>query len=161
MADSPFDHRGTQIAIAVADFYPEITDNLLTAAVTTLAAGGVERDRLNIFRVPGAFELPWAVKQIIQDAKQVDAVIALGAVIRGETPHFDYICSECARGLQSLALDHLIPVLFGVLTTENHEQATIRSAPLSDTNKGSQVAEAALKMVETRSQIRNAYKMPL
>jgi 6,7-dimethyl-8-ribityllumazine synthase len=101
---------------------------------------------LEIFRVPGAFELP-AAAQKLASTHRFAAVVALGCVIRGDTPHFDYVAGECARGLMQAGLDTGVPVIFGVLTTENTEQARVR-ADVRGMNKGGESMEAALEMAE-------------
>jgi len=102
--------------------------------------------------VPGAFEIPVVVKTLL-DKSVYDAIITLGAVIRGETPHFDYICDACSSGISRLALDYGVPVIFGVLTVDTTEQALDRSGE-EESNKGSEAAEAALEMIGVLSQIK-------
>ncbi|QOC23413.1 6,7-dimethyl-8-ribityllumazine synthase [Wenzhouxiangella sp. AB-CW3] len=139
-----------RIAIAVAQFNPTITGMLLEGARQTLTAAGVDDARLKVFDVPGAWELPLA-SQYLAESGSFDAVIAIGAVVRGETAHFEFISAECARGLQQVALDTGIPVAFGVLTPESRSQALERADPKRK-NKGREVALAALDMIELRSE---------
>ena len=132
------DARGLTFAIVVARFNGDITEKLLAGAKQALQRAGAEA--FEVFYVPGAFELPLAAKVAAQ-TRAFHAVIALGAVIRGETPHFDYVAGEAARGLQNVALEAGLPVAFGVLTTDTLEQAEARS------NKGFDAAMTAIEMV--------------
>ena len=131
---SDFDAAGLRFAIVVARFNSMITDKLLDGAKQALA-----KAQFDVFRVPGAFELPLAAKMLAQ-THRYHGIIALGAVIRGGTPHFDYVAGEAARGLQNVALETGIPVSFGVLTTDTLAQAEERS------NKGFDAAMTALEM---------------
>lgn len=140
-----------RIAIAVAQFNPTITGMLQEGALQTLAAAGVHNEQVEIFEVPGAWELPLAC-QCLAESGRFDAVIALGAVVRGETAHFDFISAECAHGLQRVCLDTGTPVAFGVLTPENGEQALERADPKRK-NKGREVAEAALDMIALKAKV--------
>lgn len=130
--------------IAMSRFNSFIVERLLDGALETLTAQGVDRDRISIVQVPGAWELPLAV-QTLTRRQDIDAVIALGTVIRGETAHFDYVAGECVRGLNRVMLESAKPVTLGVLTVETVEQAEARSCP-SD-NKGAEAALAAMEMV--------------
>jgi 6,7-dimethyl-8-ribityllumazine synthase len=134
------DARGLKFAVVVARFNAAITEKLLEGARQALAEAGAAA--VEVFYVPGAFELPLAAQRLV---KTHDAVIALGAVIRGETPHFDYIAGEAARGLQQVALEHNVPVAFGVLTTDTYEQAEARAGG-SHGNKGYDAAMTAVEM---------------
>lgn len=140
-----------RIAIAVAQFNPTITGMLLEGTRTTLADAGVVDDHVQVFEVPGAWELPLASQRLAESGR-FDAIIALGAVVRGETAHFDFISAECARGLQQVSLETGIPVAFGVLTPENTEQALERADP-GRKNKGREVAEAALDMIAFNAEV--------
>jgi 6,7-dimethyl-8-ribityllumazine synthase len=133
-----------RFAIVAARFNDHVVKNLLRGAIETLRAHGATEERIEVFRVPGAFELPVAALALAR-ARRCDAVIALGAVIRGETPHFDYVAGECAAGLGRVALDTGVPVAFGVLTTESLEQAMERAGGRSG-NKGADAALAAIEM---------------
>lgn len=133
-----------RIGIAAAEFNRFITDQLLEGATDAFTRNGLSEDQRVLAWVPGAFELPLAARGLLESG--CDAVLALGAVIRGGTPHFDYVAGECARGLSRLALDYGRPVLFGVLTTDDVEQAMSRAA-VSEGNKGFDVAVAALQML--------------
>lgn len=137
--------RPVRIAIAVAEFNRFITEQLLEGARSALEAHGVTGEQLVLAWVPGAYELPLAADRLLA-AGQADAVIALGAVIRGGTPHFDYVAGDCSRGLMDVGLRHGKPVIFGVLTTDTIEQALERAA-LDQGNKGHDVALAAMQMI--------------
>ena len=138
------DGRDRCSAIVAARFNEEIVGMLLDGCVQTLREQDVRDDMITLVRVPGAWELPLACAQLAETG-QYDAVIALGAVVRGETAHFDFISSECARGLGEAALGTGVPIAFGVLTPENGEQARDRADPARK-NKGREVALAALEM---------------
>jgi len=138
------DGRGRRIGIALARFNAEITDMLLAGCRAALVDAGVADEDITLVRVPGAWELPLACRRLIGH-EAFDAVIALGAVVRGQTAHFEFISAECARGLQQVSLDTGVPVAFGVLTTENGDQARHRADPARG-NKGREAARAALEM---------------
>lgn len=138
-----FDARGMRIAIVAARFNSSVVDGLLAGAQRTLHEFGGEC--LQVSRVPGAWELPLAAQWVARHA-QPDAIIALGAVIRGDTAHFEYISGECATGLSRVALDHDLPVIFGVLTCDTQAQARARCAD-DEHNKGAEAALAAIEMV--------------
>lgn len=136
---------GRRVAIAAARFNEDIVDAMLRGAVAAFLRQGGEESALTVVRTPGAFELPLAARRLAASGRY-DAVVALGCVIRGETAHFDFVAGEAARGLGQVALDSGIPVAFGVLTTENMEQALARALP-ERMDKGGEVLEAALEMV--------------
>lgn len=140
-----FSADGLRIALVVARFNEEVTGELLEGARACLRAHGTEEPGIRVYRVPGAWELPQAAARIVE-AGGHDAVVALGCVIRGETPHFDFISAEAARGLGAVARAAPIPVTFGVLTTDTPEQAGER-ADRAGLNKGWEAALAALEMV--------------
>ena len=137
--------KGRKIGIVVARFNSFISEKLLDGAIDTLTRSGVETGDITVARVPGAFEIPLVAQKMAKSGKY-HAVICLGAVIRGATPHFDYVAGEVAKGTAMVMLDAGIPVLFGVLTTETIEQAIERAGTKAG-NKGSDVAVAALEMV--------------
>ena len=143
--DVEYQVQGARFALAASRFNEEIVTRLLDGAIDTLNSHGIETQALTIVRVPGAFELPLAVKRLASSGR-FDAVIALGAVIRGATPHFEYVAGECTRGLGRIALDHELPVAFGLLTVDTMEQALAR-ADGEEGNKGQEAALAALEMV--------------
>ena len=146
------DFRATtaKFSIVVARFNSFVVESLLTGAIDALVRHGVEEKNIEVIRVPGAFELPLAVKKVAESRKP-DAIIALGAVIRGGTPHFDYVAGECTKGVANVMLDTGVPVSFGVLTTDTIEQAIERSG----TKAGNKGAEAALGALEMVSLMRN------
>ena len=146
MSDAP------HVLIVEARFYEDVADELAKGAIAALAVAGATYDRLE---VPGAFELPAAIRMNIKAMESgsgyrfYDGYIALGCVIRGETSHYDYVCGECARGLMDLSLRFSLAIGFGVLTVENQEQAWAR-ASVDQLDKGRAVANAALRMIEVK-----------
>lgn len=134
-----------RIAIAVTRFNGIVTEALLTGAADALHRGGVDPERVTVVRVPGCYELPLVVDRLAAGG-DYDAVIALGCVIRGATPHFEYVAGECSRGLAAAMQRHGLPVAFGVLTTENLEQALERAGTKAG-NKGADAARTALEMI--------------
>ncbi len=140
-----------RFAIVVARFNGFIVESLLAGAMDTLLRHGVAAADITVVRVPGAFEMPVTVQNLAQSGKY-NAIIALGAVIRGSTPHFDIVANESAKGLSAIALDHGLPVINGILTTENIEQ-TIERAGTKAGNKGSEAAAAAIEMVNIFKQL--------
>ena len=138
--------KGLRIAIVAARFNHFVVDKLVAAAVETLSAAGISSQDLDIVRVPGAFEIPLAAKKLAA-SHDYEAVIALGAVIRGGTPHFDYVAGECARGVTQAGLDSGVPVVFGVLTCDTLEQATDRAGGKHG-NKGADAALAAIEIAD-------------
>jgi 6,7-dimethyl-8-ribityllumazine synthase len=135
---------GLKFGIVIARFNSFITDELLAGAMDALLRHGADEKNISVARVPGAMEITLAAKKLAQ-TKKYDAIITLGAVIRGSTSHYDYVCNEVAKGVAKLAIDEEIPVLFGVLTVENIEQAIERSGTKSG-NKGYDVAVSAIEM---------------
>ena len=140
--DSPLDASGLRIAIVIAAFNGEITERLHDGARECLSKNGVPDDHVTTLRVPGAFELPLAAQRL---AATHDAVVAIGCVIRGGTPHFDYVCQAATYGLERVALDSGKPVGFGVLTTDDREQAEARAGGVEG-NKGFDAAQSAIEM---------------
>ncbi len=136
---------GLRLAIVVSRFNVDITDRLLRGALACLEEHGGVRDDVEVIHVPGAWELPPTAARIARLDRH-DAIVALGCVIRGDTPHFDYVCAEASAGLGAVARSASVPVLFGVLTTDDHEQALSRAGDGKD-NKGYEAAFAALEMV--------------
>ncbi|EPR33015.1 6,7-dimethyl-8-ribityllumazine synthase [Alkalidesulfovibrio alkalitolerans DSM 16529] len=145
------DAKGLNFAIVAARFNDIMVDRLVGGAVDYLMRHGAERERITLVRVPGAFELPLAAKRLAEKGG-VNAVICLGAIIRGSTPHFDFVASECSKGLAAVMMEHGIPVGFGVLTCDSLEQAIERSGSKAG-NKGVEAAAAALEMVRVMEQI--------
>jgi 6,7-dimethyl-8-ribityllumazine synthase len=137
--------EGLKIALVVSRFNSFITERLLDGALDCLRRHGVADSGLTLVRVPGAWEIPLAAKKLVQ-GKAFDAIICLGAVIRGSTPHFDYVAAEVSKGIATVSLDSGVPILFGVLTTDTLEQAVERAGSKAG-NKGYAAAESALEMV--------------
>ena len=137
--------RAYNIAIVASEFNHFIVQQLVDGAIDALSRNGVSEQNISLVWVPGAFELPLAA-EVLAEAGAHDAVIALGAVIRGGTPHFDYVAGECARGLAQVGLKHGLPAIFGVLTTDNVDQALERAGSGAG-NKGFDTAVAALQMI--------------
>jgi 6,7-dimethyl-8-ribityllumazine synthase len=140
------DGRGMHIAVVCGRFNGHVTSRLLEGVERKLCGVGVAADDVTIEWVPGAFEIPMAAKAFAQSGA-VDAVIGLGCVIRGETTHYETVAGECAAGIQRAQLDTGVPVIFGVLTTEDLDQALARSQAAGDHNVGEESAAAAVEMV--------------
>lgn len=136
--------KGKRFGIVVSRFNDFITEKLLGGALDGLLRTGVKESDIHVIKVPGAFEIPLAAKKVAQGGKY-DAVICLGAVIRGSTPHFDYVCAEVSKGVAQVSLDFEIPVIFGVVTTDSVEQAIERAGTKSG-NKGWSAAMSAVEM---------------
>lgn len=141
----------TKIAIAVGRFNGFLVESLVEGALDALIRHGVKGENITIVRVPGAFELPLTAQKLATSGK-FDAIVVLGAIIRGATPHFDIVASESAKGLTNVALAHNIPVINGILTTENIEQ-TIERAGTKAGNKGFEAAMTAIEMVSVLGKI--------
>jgi len=139
------DGKDLSFGIVLGRFNSFITEKLLDGALDALKRHGVSEDDVTLAKVPGAFEIPAVVKKMVAVGKY-DAVICLGAVIRGSTPHFDYVSSEVSKGVAAVGMDVDIPVIFGVLTTDNIEQAVERAGAKMG-NKGYEAATAAIEMV--------------
>ncbi|MDZ7802818.1 6,7-dimethyl-8-ribityllumazine synthase [Thiohalophilus sp.] len=137
--------KGAHFGLAVARFNSFVVESLLQGAVDTLTRHGGSESDIEIVRVPGAYELPLVVQRMAQ-GKNYDAIIALGAVIRGGTPHFDYVAGECVKGMSSVMLQQDVPVAFGVLTVDTIEQAIERAGTKAG-NKGAEAAMSAIEMV--------------
>ena len=143
--------EGYRFGLIVSRFNDFISSKLVEGAVDALKRHGANEEQLLLVKVPGAFEIPLAAKKLAESGK-VDAVICLGAVIRGSTPHFDYVAAEVSKGIAVVALDTKVPVAFGVLTTDNLEQAIERAGTKSG-NKGWDAALAAMEMVNLFKQL--------
>lgn len=147
-----FRATGKKFAIVVSRFNHFVVDSLLEGAVDALERHGeVAQDDITVVYVPGAYELPVAAQRIAKSGK-FDAIIAIGAVIRGGTPHFDFVAGECNKGLAQVSLQYDIPVSFGVITTDSIEQAIERSGTKAG-NKGGEAALGALEMVNVMAQL--------
>lgn len=134
-----------RFGIVAAKFNTQVTNKLLNACVNTLMTHGVLKENMNIVRVPGAFEIPLVARAMAKSGR-FDAVICLGAVIRGDTPHFEYISAEVSRGIGQAAFDTDVPIIFGVLTTETVAQAVER-ADTKKFDRGGEAAKSAIEMV--------------
>ena len=144
--------RKCKIALVASEFNHFIVQQLVEGAVDALNRNGVSQQDVSLVWVPGAFELPLAA-DVLASAGQHDAVIALGAVIRGGTPHFDFVAGECSRGLANVGLKYSLPVIFGVLTTDTIDQALERAGSGTG-NKGFDTAVAALQMIALLDRLR-------
>ena len=148
MSDQP------NIMIALSRYYEDVASELLAGTLGVLEEVGATHE---LYEIPGAFEIPASIAIAMRSPefsggrRRLDGYIALGCVIRGETTHYDYVCGETARGLQDLAVRHCLALGFGVLTTENHEQAMARAA-VDRGNKGADAANACLRMIEFKRQ---------
>ena len=147
------DGSGRSVGIAVSRFHADVTSRLLAGALAALEEAGVERDRVDVVQVPGAFELPLGAMALAK-TRRYACVVALGCVIRGETPHFDYVASEAASGLQVASLETGVPVAFGLLTCDDRTQAEARAGGAHG-NKGSDAARSALEMADVFARLRS------
>ncbi len=138
--------KNLRVGIVVADWNDNITYKLLDGAIETLKANQVDESDILVKHVPGSVELTYAAKYMVQN-KMVDAVIVLGCVVRGDTPHFDYVCESVTQGVTLLNVNYDVPVIFGVLTTENMQQAEDRAGGNLG-NKGDECAICAIKMAK-------------
>jgi 6,7-dimethyl-8-ribityllumazine synthase len=146
VTEGNLDAHGLKVAIICARFNSFITDRLLAGALDALKRSGVKSKDIDVVRVPGSWELPLIAKTLAT-AKRHDAIVALGAVIRGETPHFDHVSAQAATGIAAVALETGVPVAFGVLTTNTMEQAIDRAGGKSG-NKGYDAAISAIEMAD-------------
>lgn len=144
--------RGIKFGLVVARFNSFINDSLLDGAIGSLKRHGAEDADLEIIKVPGAFEIPLAAKAMAESGKY-DAIVALGSVIRGGTPHFEFVAGECVKGMSSVMMQYNIPVAFGVLTVNTIEQAIERAGSKAG-NKGEEAALSALEMVNLLRQFK-------
>jgi len=147
--EGDFTNADGKYAIVVGRFNAFVVESLLEGALDTLKRHGVKEENVRVIRVPGAFEVPLAVQKVAQQQKD-DAIIALGAVIRGGTPHFEYVSGESSKGVLQVSMEHNIPVANGILTVNSIEQAVERSG----TKMGNKGAEAALSAIEMVSLLR-------
>ena len=142
--EGKLDAKGMRIGILVSRFNSFVSERLVDGAMDAVLRHGASQENIDLVRVPGAFEIPPAAKQMAESGKY-DAVICLGAVIRGATPHFDYVSAEVSKGIAMVSMEAKVPVSFGVLTTDNLEQAIERAGSKSG-NKGFDAAMAAIEM---------------
>lgn len=140
------DAASMRIGIVVSEWNEDITSNLLHGARSVLEEAGIREDKLYVVHVPGSYELPFGAALLLQN-EQLDGVIALGSVIRGETAHFDFVCQAVAQGIKDVGLKFMKPVIFGVLTDDNRQQSIDRSGGKHG-NKGTEAAVACLKLVQ-------------
>ncbi len=152
--EGALDAQGLSIAIVVSRFNKDITDKLLDGALDGLRSHGGDEEKITIVRVPGAFEIPLVAEKLAASGKY-DALVCLGAVIRGDTPHFEYISDAVTRGLGEAIGKYQLPISFGVLTTDNRQQAMERCG-YKDANKGYEAALTAIEMVRIVRQIPQA-----
>ena len=137
--------KGFKYAVVVSRFNYFITEKLLDGAIDALSRTGAIDNEIEVFKVPGSFEIPLVVKRLAQK-KKFDAIICLGSIIRGETPHFDYIASEVSKGIAMLNLEYAIPISFGIITADNTDQAIERAGNKMG-NKGFQAAQSAVELL--------------
>ena len=142
--EGKLDAKGLRFGLLVSRFNSFVSDRLVEGAIDALLRHGAEKDDINIVRVPGAFEIPPTAKQMAESGRY-DAIVCLGAVIRGATPHFEYVSAEVSKGVASVSIDSGVPVTFGVLTTDTIEQAIERAGSKAG-NKGFDAAVAAVEM---------------
>lgn len=146
-----FNEHDMKVAIVVADFNGTVTHQLKEGAVNTLIKFGLTSDQINVYHVPGAFEIPFAVKKLLNSAR-FDGIMTLGAVIKGDTDHYDLICQNVTSAIMQLNMQGEIPITFGLLTTDNVEQAMQR-AGLKMGNEGASTAQSLLEMVSLNRQV--------
>ena len=142
--------NNTKIIIVVSEFYPELSELLLDNCVKQLIADGIQSKYISIYNVSGVFEIPGTVSQITNHYSSLDAVITLGVVIKGETPHFDFISTACANSISKLAIENNFPITFGVLTTNTYKQALKRSQ-----EKGPNIAKTTITSINTYKEIKS------
>jgi 6,7-dimethyl-8-ribityllumazine synthase len=150
------DASGLRFGIVVSRFNKFVTSRLLSSAMETLTKAGAGEEEIEVVRVPGAFEIPLVARTMARSGR-FDAVMCLGAVIRGDTPHFEYISAEASRGIAQAALDSDVPVVFGVLTTETVAQAIERADP-QKYNRGAEAAKTAIEMANVMKQLRTGHE---
>jgi 6,7-dimethyl-8-ribityllumazine synthase len=151
--EGDFSPTNASFVLVVARFNSFIVDSLQSGAIDALVRHGVAEKNITVVKVPGAFELPLVAKKLAE-SKKYDAIIALGAVIRGSTPHFDYVAGECAKGLGQVGMQQDLPVVFGVLTVDSIEQAIERAGTKAG-NKGSDAALTAIELVSLLRKLGN------
>ena len=149
--EGQYDAKGLTFAIVASRFNDFIVDRLVGGAVDYLTRNGAAKENLTLVRIPGAYEMPLAARKLAASGKY-DAVVCLGAVIRGATPHFDYVCNEAAKGIAQAMMETNVPIGFGILTTDSLEQAIERAGSKAG-NKGVEAASATLEMVRVMEQL--------
>ena len=151
--DGDFNAGDAKFCILAGRFNSFIVERLVEGAVDTLVRHGISRDNIEIVRVPGAYEMPISAQRIAQTGRY-DSIIALGAVIRGATPHFDFVAGECSKGLAQVSLAADMPIIFGVLTTDTIEQAVERAGTKAG-NKGAEAAVTAIEMISLFNKLKD------
>ncbi|MEX2353632.1 MAG: 6,7-dimethyl-8-ribityllumazine synthase [Gammaproteobacteria bacterium] len=151
LVEADADITGSRVAIVMSKYNQYIGDSLLKGCVAVLNDSGIYNSAITLVKVPGAYEIP-VVARKLADQEVYDAIITLGAIIRGETPHFDYIAASCANGIAEVAADYGIPVIFGVLTVDNVQQAQDRAGN-EESNKGAEAARAAVEMISIMKKV--------
>ncbi len=151
LKDNELNAKGLKIAILAARYNPKICEGLLQGALDELKRLGLSPTEIPVYRVPGAFELPWLAKTLLKE-RRFEALVCLAAVIRGETSHFEYVCNGVTQGLQQAMLETGVPIAFGVLTVENEAQALARSGE-GGQNKGLEAARTAVEMALLRRRL--------
>jgi 6,7-dimethyl-8-ribityllumazine synthase len=151
--DGDFNAGDAKFCILAGRFNSFIVERLVEGAVDTLVRHGISRDNIEIVRVPGAYEMPISAQRIAQTGRY-DSIIALGAVIRGSTPHFDFVAGECSKGLAQVSLAADMPIIFGVLTTDTIEQAVERAGTKAG-NKGAEAAVTAIEMISLFNKLKD------
>lgn len=151
--EGDFSASNARYALVVARFNSFIVDSLQAGAIDALSRHGVSEKNITVVKVPGAYELPLIAKRLAESGNY-DAIIALGAVIRGGTPHFDYVAGECAKGIGQVGMNHNLPVIFGVLTTDTIEQAIERAGTKAG-NKGADAAMTAMELCSLFRKLQN------
>lgn len=146
------DIADSRIAIVISQYNNYIGDRLLNGCLAVLNNRGIESAAITIVKVPGAFEIP-VIARTLAERDVYDAIITLGTIIRGETPHFDYIAASCTNGIAEVAADYGVPVIFGVLTVDNAQQALDRAGS-EESNKGAEAAQAAVEMISVMKKIK-------
>ena len=141
-----------KIVIVISQFNKEISNALLNGAKACYEKNNFSNNDLLVYKVPGAFEIPSTVKQVLECKDDLDAIVTLGCVVKGETAHFEYICSSVTNSISKLSLEANIPIIYGILTAYNFEQALERSDP-NRKNKGGEVMQAAIDTIKTWSEI--------
>ncbi len=154
--EGALDAKGLRFGLVVSEFNEFVTSRLQSSALSTLIDAGADEEHIEIVRVPGAFEIPLVARHLARSGR-FDAVLCLGAVIRGATPHFDYIAAEASRGVAQASWDSGVPVVFGVLTTDTVEQALER-AGTGEHNRGAEAARTAIEMADVMRQLEGRAK---
>ncbi len=143
--------KGFKLAIVASRFNSSVVNKLIDGAIDSFVRHGISKEDISVYKVPGAFEIPLIIAQLLKK-QPFDGIVALGAIVRGETPHFDYIANETSKGIAQLAITSDIPITLGVLTTDTMEQATDRAGGKMG-NKGSQAAGALIEMMNLYKQL--------